>query len=170
MKNKIIVGICAISFCVICAGAATMANPATKKATETTTEEKKEETTTEHKKDNVKKTTESTTEETISATTEEKAGVEESKDVSDAEDTQEDVDESEDATEEDNTCDHEWSGKQGGYDSEDGYFWWQECKKCGEEKREYVTEEEYLKEDPDYNEPENAEDAVESTEATTEEE
>ena len=34
------------------------------------------------------------------------------------------------------------------------YFYWKECTKCGQQKIDrYVSEEEFLKNDPDYNEP-----------------
>ena len=74
------------------------------------------------------------------------------------------VDESEDVTEpyeviqdgdeNDIICEHTWGAEQGGYDSEKGYFYWKECTKCGQQKIDrYVSEEEFLKNDPDYNEP-----------------
>lgn len=99
----------------------------------------------------------------------------------DSNDSTEDADESEDVTEpyevvqdgneDDITCDHEWGAEEGGYDSEKGYFYWRECKKCGQQKIDrYVSEEEYLKDDPDYQEPttENHGNSTESTESTTE--
>ena len=74
------------------------------------------------------------------------------------------LDESEDVTEpyeviqdgdeNDIICEHTWGAEQGGYDSEKGYFYWKECTKCGQQKIDrYVSEEEFLKNDPDYNEP-----------------
>lgn len=82
----------------------------------------------------------------------------------DDEDSTKDVDESEDVTEpyeviqdgdeNDIICEHTWGAEQGGYDSEKGYFYWKECTKCGQQKIDrYVSEEEFLKNDPDYNEP-----------------
>ena len=82
----------------------------------------------------------------------------------DDEDSAKDADESEDVTEpyeviqdgdeNDAICEHTWGAEQGGYDSEKGYFYWRECTKCGQQKLDrYVSEEEFLKNDPDYNEP-----------------
>ena len=60
----------------------------------------------------------------------------------------------ENADENDIICEHTWGAEQGGYDSEKGYFYWKECTKCGQQKIDrYVSEEEFLKNDPDYNEP-----------------
>ena len=89
----------------------------------------------------------------------------ENEDVSvDDEDSTKDADKSEDVTEpyeviqdgdeNDAICEHTWGAEQGGYDSEKGYFYWRECTKCGQQKIDrYVSEEEFLKNDPDYNEP-----------------
>ena len=82
----------------------------------------------------------------------------------DDEDSTKGVDESEDVTEpyeviqdgdeNDIICEHTWGAEQGGYDSEKGYFYWKEYTKCGQQKIDrYVSEEEFLKNDPDYNEP-----------------
>lgn len=102
-------------------------------------------------------------------------------DVDESNNSTEDVDESEDVPdtyeviqdgdENDAVCDHKWGAEQGGYDSEKGYFYWRECEECGQQKIDrYVSEEEYLKNDPDYQEPttENKKDTSENIEVTTE--
>ena len=76
------------------------------------------------------------------------------KDADESEDVAEPYEVIQDGDENDAVCEHTWGAEQGGYDSEKGYFYWRECTKCGQQKIDrYVSEEEFLKNDPDYNEP-----------------
>lgn len=76
------------------------------------------------------------------------------KDADESEDVTEPYEVIQDGDENDAICEHTWGVEQGGYDSEKGYFYWRECTKCGQQKLDrYVLEEEFLKNDPDYNEP-----------------
>lgn len=76
------------------------------------------------------------------------------KDADESEDVTEPYEVIQDGDENDAICEHTWGAEQGGYDSEKGYFYWRECTKCGQQKLDrYVSEEEFLKNDPDYNEP-----------------
>lgn len=76
------------------------------------------------------------------------------KDADESEDVTEPYEVIQDGDENDAICEHTWGAEQGGYDSEKGYFYWREYTKCGQQKLDrYVSEEEFLKNDPDYNEP-----------------